>query len=86
MISGEKHRKNGDPTFLKRANTKSAHARKGRFDGGFTPSEQRKKDQLMRQFIKGYDGPRGNSSEYMNSPCWCWCGRLNGSHRHEAKT
>lgn len=41
----------------------------------FTPSEQRLKNQLMRQFIKG-DGPKGNSAAYLAAPCWCACGRL----------
>lgn len=72
--SPERFRSNGDPTHLKRSNTKSHHARKGRYDGSFTNSEQRLKNKLMRQFIKGYDGPRGNSEAYVNSAVWCACG------------
>ena len=86
--SPERRRSNGDPTFLKRKNTKSRHARKGRYDGSFTPSEQRLKARLMRQFIKGYDGPRGNSAEYLASGIWCshpGCHRTNGTHSHEAR-
>jgi hypothetical protein len=87
--SPERFRSNGDPTHLKRSNTKSHHARKGRYDGGFTPSEQRLKAKLMRQFIRGYDGPRGNTEEYRNSPLWCshpGCRRMNGTHTHEETT
>lgn len=73
MISGERHRKNGDPTRLKRANTKSHHARKGRYDGSFTPSEQRLKNKLMKQFTR-LEGPSGNSAAYLESPVWCACG------------
>lgn len=74
---------NGDPTGSEKPRGKARSARKGRYDGGFTPSEQRKKDQLMRQFLKGYDGPRGASLEYVNAPCWCeypGCSRLKSGY------
>lgn len=80
-MNPDKHRVKGDPHFLKRANTKSAHARKGRDDKGFTPTEQRKRDQLMKQFCK-LEGVNGNTAAYVNSAVWCHCGRLNGTHAH----
>lgn len=82
MISGDKHRKVGDPHYLKRENTKSHHARKGRDDKGLTPTEQRRKAVLMRQFMKNHEGTT-NSAAYMNSPVWCRCGRgMNRPGRH----
>jgi hypothetical protein len=51
----------------------SAEWRKGmgqkkRADDGpsWTPTESRRRDQLMRQFVKG-DGPKGNSAEYRSN-------------------
>lgn len=39
--------------------------RSGKDGASFTPTEKRKKDRLMRQFLKGsQDGPRGASPEY----------------------
>lgn len=84
MITGEKHRKNGDPSNLKRKNTKSAHARKGRFDGSWTPTEARTRERLMKQFTR-LEGPSGNSPAYVASPLWCshpGCHRSNGTHSH----
>lgn len=73
MRSAERDRKLGDPSFIGKRG-KKASMRKGRYDGSYTPSEQRLKAKLMRQFIKGFDGPRGNSSAYLDSPVWCACG------------
>ncbi len=43
---------------------RSASMRKLAHDGtSWTPTESRKRDQLMRQFVKG-DGPRGNTDAY----------------------
>lgn len=81
---GERHRQLGDPAKLKRDNTKSHHARKSKHDAGLTPTEQRRKDVLMRQFMKTHEGER-NSEAYRNSPIWCahpGCTRMNGSHSH----
>lgn len=50
---------------------KNREMRKGKYDGGYTPTEQRKKDQLMRQFLKN-DGPgMGASEAFRTSPVWC---------------
>ena len=89
MSRQEKSRQNGDPSKLKRDNTKSHHKRMGRYDGSYTPSEKMLKARLMRQFISGYDGPRGASPAYINSEVWCrhpGCGRMNGTHAHGART
>jgi hypothetical protein len=58
VTSGERDRKLGDPTNLKRE-LGTAHQRKGRYDPGWTPSEQRMRAKLMRQFIRRFDGPCG---------------------------
>jgi hypothetical protein len=55
---------NGDPIGAEKPRGKAASRRKGRYDGGFTPSETRLKNQLMRQFLKHADGPGGNSEAY----------------------
>jgi hypothetical protein len=39
---------------------------KGRFDGGYTPTEQHIKANLMRQFM-AIDGPKGASKEYLDN-------------------
>ena len=78
-------RHNGDPSFIGKRG-KSASMRKGRYDGSYTPTEQRTKDRLMRQFIRNGDGSgSGNTYEYVTSPVWCeepGCDRLNGTHFH----
>jgi hypothetical protein len=54
----------GDPPGSEKPRGKSAYRRKGSRDGGaFTPSEQRQKDALMRQFLKR-DGQQGNTKAY----------------------
>jgi len=56
---------NGDPIGSEAPRGKSCEKRMGRYDGGFTPSEQRLKNQLMKQFMKhGGEGPGGNSAAY----------------------
>lgn len=69
----EKDRKVGDPGFIGKRG-KAASMRKGRYDGSWTPSEQRKRDQLMKQFCS-LEGVNGNTAAYRNSACWCACGR-----------
>lgn len=73
-------RKNGDPTNIGKRG-KNASERRGRYDPGFTPSESRLREKLMKQFTR-LEGPSGNSQAYLHSPVWCWCGRLQGSHVH----
>ena len=56
---------NGDPIGSEAPRGKSLEKRMGRYDGGFTPSEQRLKNQLMKQFMHGGgEGPGGNSAAY----------------------
>ena len=50
--------------------------------GGLTPSERAQKAKLMRQFQRMPEGQSGNSRAYVESPVWCHCGRLNGTHSH----
>lgn len=83
--SPERSRKNGDPTHIG-PRGKSRSTRKGRYDGSFTPTEQRTKNRLMKQFTR-LEGPSGNSAAYVNSSIWCdypGCHRMNGSHVHLA--
>lgn len=65
---------NGDPVGSELPRGKSNAARKGRYDGSYTGTEQRVKDELMKQFCRD-EGPPP-SSAYLNAPCWCACGRL----------
>ena len=74
-------RQDGDPHGSERARGKASSRRKSGRDKGLTPTEQAKKDSLMRQFLQ-LDGPKGNSEAYVNSAIWCHCGRMNGTHRH----
>lgn len=56
---------NGDPIGSDAPRGKACEKRMGRYDGGFTPSEQRIKNQLMRQFMKsGGEGVGGNTKAY----------------------
>lgn len=59
-----------DPVGSGNPRGKVRSRRKHRNDAGLTPTEQHRKDVLMRQFTSG-DGPKGNSPEYLNSPAWC---------------
>lgn len=71
----------GDPPV---STGRSVSTRKSARDGGLTPTEQRRKDTLMRQFMRNPEGGGvGNSEAYRNSQAWCWCGRLNGTHAHK---
>lgn len=67
---------NGDPVGSELPRGKSNAQRKGRYDGSYTGTEQRVKNELMRQFMKTGEGPGGNSEAYRNASCWCACGRL----------
>jgi len=68
---------NGDPIGIG-PRGKSNAKRMGRYDGSFTGTEQRIKNQLMRQFMRTGEGEGGNSDAYVDAPCWCECGRLRG--------
>ncbi len=51
--------------------------RKSARDGSFTPTEQRKRDALMRQFLKFESGSGiGNTEAYRSAQCWDAKGRL----------
>lgn len=87
MSSGERDRKNGDPTFIGKRGKKTSQ-RKGRYDGSWTPTEARTRDRLMKQFAH-LEGPSGNSPAYVASGIWCahpGCHRTNGTHSHEARS
>ena len=53
---------------------KSLSLRKSGRDLGLTPTEQRQKAQLMRQFLKR-DGQQGSTEAFRSAECWCDCGR-----------
>jgi hypothetical protein len=55
---------NGDPIGSEAPRGKSLEKRMGRYDGSFTPSEQRLKDQLMKQFTRFGEGVGGNTAAY----------------------
>lgn len=70
------------PIYEKRG--KRAAQRKERNDPGWTPTEQRTRARLMKQFTK-LEGPSGNSAAYKASPLWCdypGCRRTRGTHEH----
>ena len=78
MTVGRKRRgwQNGDPPGSEKPRGKSSYRRKGSRDGKeLTPSEQRQKNELMRQFCK-IDGPKGTTEAYRSAPCWDRNGRL----------
>lgn len=54
----------GDPPGSEKPRGKASYRRKGARDGGaLTPTEQRHKEQLMRQFLQR-DGQQGNSEQF----------------------
>lgn len=56
-------RSDGDPVGSE--SEKSLSQRRGRYDPGWTPTESRMRDQLMRQFTRtGGEGTCGNSEAY----------------------
>jgi hypothetical protein len=55
---------NGDPVGSEAPRGKDCSKRMGRYDGSFTPSEQRLKNKLMKQFTRFGEGFGGNSAEY----------------------
>lgn len=55
---------NGDPIGSEAPRGKDCSKRMGRYDGSFTPSEQRLKDKLMKQFCRFDEGPGGNTAAY----------------------
>jgi hypothetical protein len=66
---------NGDPAVSHVRGENDFAAKKGRYDGGYTPTEQRIKDGLMKQFCKLPEGSQ-NTAAYTSAECWCACGRL----------
>lgn len=55
---------NGDPVGADDPRGKSCEKRMGRYDGSFTPTEQKMKDQLMKQFTRFGEGVGGNTKAY----------------------
>lgn len=73
----------GDPPLSAKPRGKASHRRKSARDGGLTPTEQHRKNALMKQFMRNPEGGGvGNSRAYRESSVWCDCGRLNGTHTH----
>ncbi len=69
-----KHRE--DPIGSDASRGKNRERRKHRKDGPtLTPTEQHKKNVLMRQFMRTGEGPGGNTEAYRSSSAWCGCGR-----------
>jgi len=56
-------RVNGDPIGSEKPRGKDSSRRKARNDPGFTPTEQRQKNELMRQFMKNPEGGGIGNSE-----------------------
>jgi hypothetical protein len=78
---------NGDPVGSEARRGKAASKRlSGRDIGSWTPTEQRTRERLMRQFIARKKGSgNGNTEAYRASQIWCThpgCKKMNGSHTH----
>lgn len=68
-----------DPIGSERSRGKHRYQRKSKLDGpSWTPTEQRHRNQLMKQFCKLEGGT--NSEAYRASPLWCGkcCGMMVG--------
>lgn len=63
-------RADGDPINSEAKRGKATSRQKGRFDSGWTPTESRKRDILMKQFTR-LEGASGNSAAYVAASCWC---------------
>lgn len=79
----KRSRIDGDPVGAEARRGKDTSRRKSGRDPGWTPTEERRRNELMRQFLK-LDGPKGSTKAYRESKVWCWCGRMNGTHKHGA--
>lgn len=71
---GGRYREDPIGSRLERGRSRSLSQQKSGRDLGLTPSEQRQKAVLMRQFMRNPEGET-NSVAYRESPCWCDCGR-----------
>lgn len=71
MSLGRKKRgwTSGDPVGSEKPRGKASSRQMGRYDGSFTATERRTKDNLMKQFCR-LEGPSGNSEAYRGSSCW----------------
>ncbi len=66
-----------DPIGSEKPRGKDTYRRKSARDPGLTPTEQRQKNELMRQFMTNPEGGGiGNSKAYRESAVWCQ--RCNG--------
>lgn len=77
----------GDPMGSEKPRGKERSERRGRFDPGFTPTEQHIKNGLMRQFMKNPEGSP-SSAAYRNASIWCThegCTRMQGTHSHKER-
>lgn len=64
------HWVNGDPVGSEKPRGKDCSEQRGRYDPGWTGTERRLKDQLMRQFMRNPEG-EPPSEAYKNASCWC---------------
>lgn len=79
MSLGRKKRgwTSGDPVGSEKPRGKASSRQMGRYDGSFTATERRKKNELMRQFMQRAEGGgAGNSEAYRGAACWDKNGRL----------
>jgi len=67
---GGKH--SSDPINSHVPRGKDTSKRKHRNDPGWTPTEEKIRNQLMRQFMKNPEGSaHADTDAYKNSPVWC---------------
>lgn len=66
-----------DPIGSEKPRGKDCSERRSSRDPGLTPTEQHRKNNLMRQFMRtGEGGGSGNTEAYRNASCWDERGRL----------
>ena len=64
------HRVDGDPIGSEAPRGKDCSEQRGRYDPGWTGTELRMRNSLLRQFMKNPEG-EPPSEAYKNASCWC---------------
>ncbi len=69
---GVNERYAADPIGSNEPRGKDTSQRKHRNDGGWTPTEERQREQMLRQFMRNPEGTANrDESAYKTASCWC---------------